>query len=149
VRPAGLLVSALAILSAGCTGLEVAALGAAAVSAGAGSVVKAGTEYTLGGTAYRTFSVPLDDLAAVVRGALGRMQLDVEHARAVEGELVVVATGVDRTVHLRLTPITAAVTRLKLLVKQGIVRRDRATGSEIMTQIEQGVARLNSATDLL
>jgi hypothetical protein len=51
-------------LTTGCTGLELPALGAAAISAGAGSAVKAGTEYTMTGTAYRTFSLSLENLAA-------------------------------------------------------------------------------------
>ena len=50
----------------GCAaiGLTGAALGASALSAGAGIAVHAGTEFTSGGTVYRTFSLSLPDLRA-------------------------------------------------------------------------------------
>src|SRR5262249_8490606 len=57
------LLAASAMLS-GCTalGVSVAGLGGAVVGAGTGAVVKAGTEYELGGTVARTFPVPLAEL---------------------------------------------------------------------------------------
>ena len=130
------------LLMAGCTGLELPALGAAAVSAGAGSVVKAGTEYTLTGTAYRTFTLPLEDLAAVVRSTLDRMELPVTAAAAHGERLRLTAEGIGRTVQLELAPISPALTRLKVTVRQGLVRNDRATTSEIIGQIEREVAAL-------
>jgi hypothetical protein len=142
-------VIALAGLAAGgCTGVELGAVGVAALSAGAGSVVKTGTEYTLTGIAYRTFSLPLDDLAVVLRSTLARMEFRVDEAAVVAGEMVVVAAGIDCAVHLRLTPITPAVTRLRISVKKGLILLDRATTSEIVTQLERSVAYLNSPADL-
>jgi hypothetical protein len=49
-------------------------------------------------------------------------------------------------VRVTLTPISPSVTRLGITVKQGLVRRDRATASEIVSQIEQSAVRLKSAT---
>lgn len=138
-------VLALAGLATGCTGIELPALGAAALSAGVGNAVRAGTEYTVTGTAYRTFTLSLEDLAAVVRRTLDRMELPITHAAAHDERLVLEAEGIARTVHLTFTPISPSVTRLGISVKQGLVRRDRATASEIVTQVEQAVVVLKSA----
>lgn len=144
-----LLVAAVISLAAGgCTGIEVSALGVAALSAGAGSVVRAGTEYTLTGTAYRTFGLSLDDLSTVVRSTLARLEFTVQDAVAADHELIIEAAGIERTVHLRFTPITPVVTRLKVVVRRDLIRRDRATASELLAQIDRDAARLSSTTDL-
>ena len=141
-----LLIGALvAGLATGCTGIELPALGAAALSAGVGNAVRAGTEYTVTGTAYRTFTLSLEDLAAVVRRTMDRMDLPVTQAEVHGTQLKFTAEGIDRTVQLSLTPISGAVTRLGIAVKRGIILRDRATASEIVTQIEQTVVGLKSA----
>jgi hypothetical protein len=134
-----------AALATGCTGIELPALGAAALSAGVGNAVRAGTEYTTTGTAYRTFTLSLEDLARVTRHTLERMELPITEAKAHDERLTLRAEGIDRTVRLTFTPISPSVTRLGISVKQGLVRRDRATASEIVTQIEQSVLPLKSA----
>jgi hypothetical protein len=141
-----LLVVALAGLATGCTGIELPALGAAALSAGMGNVVRAGTEYTMTGTAYRTFSLSLEDLAATVRRTLDRMDMPVTDALVDDIRLELTAEGINRTVRLTLTPISTSVTRLGITVKQNVIVRDRATASEIVTQIEQSLLPLKSAT---
>ena len=147
MRHARLLILVLpAILASGCTGLELPALGAAALSTGMGSAVRAGTEYTLGGTAYRTFTLSLEDLVAVSRRTLERMELPVTEATVHGTRLTLTADGIERSVRATFTPISPAVTRLGITVKQGLVRRDRATASEIVTQIEQSVVLLKSAS---
>jgi hypothetical protein len=138
----------ISLAAGGCTGIEVAALGVAALSAGAGGVVKAGTEYTLTGSAYRTFSLSLDDLSTAVRSTLARLEFTVQDAVADDHELIIEAAGIERTVHLRFTPITPVVTLLKVVVRRDLIRRDRATASELLAQIDRDAARLTSATDL-
>src|SRR5207245_6716617 len=99
------------LLLAGCTGLELPALGAAAISAGAGSVVKAGTEYTLTGTAYRTFSLPLEDLASTVRHTLERLELPVTAAAAHGERPHLTAEAIGRSGRMGPTTSTQALTR--------------------------------------
>ena len=140
-----LIVALVTGLATGCTGIELPALGAAALSAGVGNAVRAGTEYTVTGTAYRTFTLSLEDLAAVVRATLDRMDLPITEAEAHGTKLQFTAQGIHRTVQLSLVPISGAVTRLGISVKRGIILRDRATASEIVTQIEQSVVGLKSA----
>ena len=138
-------VALLASLATGCTGIELGALGAAAMSAGVGNAVKAGTEYTMTGTAYRTFSLPLEDLAGVVRQTLTRLDLPVTEASVEDEVLRFRAEGIERTVQLTFTPISTSVTRLGISVKQGMIRRDRATTSEIVSQIERTVLAAEQA----
>jgi len=80
-----------------------------------------------------------------VRRTLDRMDLPVTEAGTKDTQLIYVAEGIHRTVRLTFTPISASVTRLGISVKQGMIRRDRATASEIVTQIEQGLLSLKSA----
>jgi hypothetical protein len=143
--PRVLALAALAAVATGCTGIELVPLGAAALSAGVGNVVKAGTEYTLTGTAYRTFSVPLEDLALVTRRTRDRLVLPVAEAAVHDTRLTLIAEGIDRTVKLTFTPISASVTRLGVTVKRGPIVRDRATTSEIVAQIELAVLPIVTA----
>jgi len=140
------LVVALAGLAAGCTGIELPALGAAALSAGVGNSVRAGIEYTVTGTAYRTFSLPLEDLASTVRHTLERLELPVTAAAAHGARLDITAEGIGRSVRMELMPISPGLTRLKVSVKQGLIRNDRATTSEIIGQIEREVDKIPPAT---
>ena len=110
-------------------------------------IVKTGTEYTITGVAYRTFSLSVDDLASAVRTSLDRMQFTVE-AEADDYELLFVAEGIHRSLRLRFTPITPGVTRLRVAVKKGWIFLDRATASEVLTQIDRTLAHLNSTADL-
>jgi uncharacterized protein DUF3568 len=134
-----------AALVAGCTGIELGAVGLAVLSSGAGNAVRAGTEYTVGGTAYRTFTLSLEDLAAVTRQTLARMELPIVEASADGARLTLRAEGIDRTVRVTFTPISPALTRLGVTARQDVLRRDKATASEIVTQIERSLAATQSA----
>jgi hypothetical protein len=143
------LLALLVVLAAGgCSGIELGVLATAALSAGAGSAVKAGTEYTLTGTAYRTFMLPLEDLAQVVRSTLAETHFQVDSAAPKGGDLVIEASGIHRTISLRLVAITPAVTSLKVLVKKGPVVRDRATASALVAQFERKAGLLNPTAEL-
>lgn len=137
----GLLVLAmLALAFPGCTMVALpAAVGTAVVASSAGSVVRVGTEYTLTGSAYRTFSHPL----AVVRGAI-LQALDGADVTIAINETTndgsrIVAEVPRRTIDVELERLAPSLTRMRLSVRQDLLRRDRATASEI---IAQTVARL-------
>jgi hypothetical protein len=143
------LVALAGLAVSGCAGVALPALGAAALSGGVGSVVRAGTEYTLLGTAHRTFSVPVDDVARAVGATLERLQFTLDGARVDGVDLVVEASGIDRTVDMRLAPITPVMTRLTLVVRSSPLTRDRATITELLTRIEQHlIEQLKSTADL-
>jgi len=132
-------------------------MAASMFSAGAGAAVQAGTEYTSGGTVYRTFSLPLSDMRLALSDALERMEIAVELDDSDGADRVIVARARDRKIAMRLEPVTRTVTRLRLVVSEGLVRKDRATATEIVTQTERSVdeyvpvtraARRNGASSL-
>jgi hypothetical protein len=121
----------------GCTvGVTGGAVAVAALGAGAGEVLRAGTEYTLTGTALRTFTASVDTLHEATRTALNHMALTVERDEAMNPGRRIQASAIDRTIEINLQPLSPAATRLELSVSRGFLARDRATASEIITQIE-------------
>jgi hypothetical protein len=124
----------------GCAvlGLTGAAVGGGAFSAGAGAAVEAGKEYTRGGVVLRTFSLPLHELRLTLGDALERMELAVITDEVDGLDRRITARARDREIDIRLQPVTRTVTRLRLVVAEGAFRKDRATASEIVTQVERG-----------
>lgn len=137
---AGLLLAGLLVLG-GCAALAPAAVGTAAIGAGAGSLVKAGTEYTLGGAAYRTFSAPLAEVYEGLRRTFEDLQITITDERFAGGEVRIHGVAIDRTFTVVLDPVTPGLTRLKLVVREmGGLGKDRATAAEIIAQAERRIA---------
>lgn len=133
------LVLAAALATSGCAALVLPVVGAAAVSAGAGGAVKAGTEYTMGGTAYRTFTVPVDQVHDVALVTLKRLGIKVhEEERHERGAATIRGRAYDRGVELTLEPVTPSMTQIQLAVRRGL-GKDRATASEIIAQMERAL----------
>jgi hypothetical protein len=125
----------------GCAaiGLTGAAVGASALSAGAGAAVQAGKEYTRGGTVFRTFSASLLQTRLALGDALERMEIQVVREDDDGDDRVILAHAREREIVVRLQPVTRTVTRLRLEVAEGLFRKDRATATEIVTQTERAV----------
>jgi hypothetical protein len=139
----------LALLSlGGCAaiGITSGAVAVAAVGAGAGEVLRAGTEYSLTGTAFRTFTASVPTMHEATLSTLSRMAFTIEREEEMSPGQRIVATGVGCTIEIELEPLSPAVTRVELLVKRGFFRRDRATASEIITQIELALVAGPEAT---
>ena len=81
-----------------------------------------------------------------MRHTLERLELPVTAAAAHGERLHLTAEGIGRSVRMELTPISPGLTRLKVSVKQGLIRNDRATTSEIIGQIEREVDKIPPAT---
>jgi hypothetical protein len=124
----------------GCAaiGLTGAAIGAGTFSAGAGAAVRAGTEYTRN-SVYRTFSLPLPELRLALSETLARMEIAVESDEMDGVERHIVGRAREREVDIRLMPLTRTMTQMKLTVAIGFLRKDRATASEIVVQVEHAV----------
>jgi hypothetical protein len=123
----------------GCAALPLAALGGAALQSGAGAVVKTGTEYTMSGSARRTFTIPINAVRAGVLQAFERAGVVVEPQedgddRSIHGKLE------HRTVRVKLTAFSDSLTGMTLIVKRNGVLKDRATSSELLEQVEQALA---------
>jgi hypothetical protein len=125
----------------GCAALGITggAVTVAAVGAGAGEVLRAGTEYSLTGTALRTFTASMDIMAEVTRSTLSRMAFTIEREENMSPGRRIVATGIGRTIEIELEPLSPAVTHIELAVKRNFFRRDRSTANEIIVQIELGL----------
>jgi hypothetical protein len=133
----GIVAALIGGLLQGCAALPIAALGGSMVASGAGAVVKTGTEYTFGGTARRTFTVPVNAVRAAVLEAFNRADVQLEPEAL--GERYIVGKLTHRTVKVELTPLSASLTGMRLSVTRTVFK-DRATSSELLEQIEQVLA---------
>jgi hypothetical protein len=121
----------------GCAALPLAALGGSVAASGAGAVVKTGTEYSFGGTAHRTFTVPINAVRAAVLAAFDRAGVEVVPD---DGEPDQILGKLEhRTVKVKLTAFSHSLTGMSLSVKEKVLK-DRATASELLEQIEQVLA---------
>ena len=140
VRQSRGLVVALASLTSlsGCTALGVSAagLGGAMLGSSAGAAVKAGTEYELGGSVARTFTLPVSDVRAAALATLERLDFEVEADRAYPDTGPLVARARGRTVRLSFDPITDVLTRVRVTVSRSWLVRDVATAEEILARLE-------------
>jgi hypothetical protein len=125
------------VLLQGCAALPLGAVGAAAVSSGAGTAMRAGTEYTLGGTVYRTFTAPPETLHSTTLATLHRLGVRMnEEERDENGFVTLRGEAYDRSITVGLEPVTPVMTRLRMVVRRGITK-DRATAAEILAHIER------------
>lgn len=129
-----------ALLLQGCAALPLAALGGAALQSGAGAVVKTGTEYTMGGTARRTFTVPINAVRAGVLQAFERTGVTIEPPEEPGDHNTIHGRLAHRSVRVRLTAFSDSLTAMTLVVKQNFFLKDRATSSELLEQVEQAIA---------
>jgi hypothetical protein len=138
--PAVALVLLCTLVLHGCAALPLAALGGAVLQSGAGAVVKTGTEYTMGGSAHRTFTIPINAVRAAVLQAFERAGIVVEPPQEGDDDRYVRGRLEERTVRVKLTAFSDSLTGLTLVVKRKVVLKDRATSSELLEQIEQALA---------
>jgi hypothetical protein len=124
----------------GCAALPLTAVGVSALEAGTGAVVKTGTDYTIGGSVERTFTIPRGAVRFAILQAFDRAGINVstvtvsDDREEFEGQLR------HRKVRVRLTPFSESLTSITLSVKRNALFKDRATSSELLEQIEQCLA---------
>ena len=125
--------SALLVVSAlgsqGCAALGLTLFG---VGAGVGSGT--GVSYTLDSVAYKTFTASEGDLRAATIQTFKRMAIDVSETKKTETGTEISAIAGDRTVEVEIDRITPKTSRLRVVVKQGWLFRDRSTAGEIIAQ---------------
>lgn len=144
VRLAGVL--ALALMTSGCVAAAaLPALGLSAMGDVAGAGAKAGIDYTIGGTAYRTFSAPLEDVRCAVLQSFGDLEIDImEDETSDDGRAKISAEALERKITVELEPLTPALTRLKMVVRRGWFGRDRATSAELIEQTWRALAEIRT-----
>jgi hypothetical protein len=115
---------------AGCDPITLTAL---AVGAGAG------VSHTLGGIAYKTFSMPLPKVRGAVNGALAHMDIKIGSTEKMDnGGVRIKARAMDRDIEIELEALTSKTTRMRSTARNGIFM-DSATATEIILQTEKAL----------
>jgi hypothetical protein len=136
----------LATTASGCAALALPAVGMSMMGDAAGGVAKAGVERTMSGAMYRTFSAPLADVRDAVRQSFRDLEIQVtEDELLIGGGAKILGEALHRHITVRLEPVTPALTRLKLVVRQGVFGRDRATASELIEQTARALDEIRPA----
>jgi hypothetical protein len=136
----------LALTAPGCAVVALPAVGLAAMSGGTSGAVKAGVDHTMGGSSLRTFSAPLADVRAAVRQAFRDLQIEVtQDDMLIGGAAKIEGEALRREIHVKLEPITPALTRLRMVVREGLFGRDRATAAELIEQTGRALDEIRPA----
>src|SRR5947208_16925190 len=115
VRVALLVLALASALScSGCAAIAIppAAVGAAAVSGSAGGLVRAGTEYTMAGAAYRTFSSPVKDVYEAVHETFQKLEITPTSESFDGADVTINGSAIDRKFTVNHDPITQDISRL-------------------------------------
>ena len=118
----------------GCAAVALPVVGAAVVTSSAGAAARAGTEYTLRGAASRTFSRPLAEVRGAALQTLDRADVTIVANESTARGSRILAEASRRTIDVTLERLAPSLTHMRLSVRQGLLGRDRATTSEIITQ---------------
>jgi len=136
----------LAMAASGCAALALPAVGMSVMGDAAGGVAKAGVEKTMGGSMYRTFSAPLADVRAAVRQSFRDLEIQItEDELLIGGGAKIVGEALHREITVQLEPVTPALTRLEMAVRQGLLGRDRATSAELIEQTARALQEVRPA----
>jgi uncharacterized protein DUF3568 len=134
---------AVAVLSApGCA----APIALTLLGSSAGIAAGTGTQYTLDGIAYRTFTAPLEDVRRATVITMRRMDVKLSTDEATTDGRSLVAQAGDRTVYIELEKLTSRTTRMRITAKHGWFWRDRATAGEVIAQTERSLDDLPALT---
>ncbi|MBI3781338.1 MAG: hypothetical protein HY278_09840 [candidate division NC10 bacterium] len=119
-------------------GQGCAAVGVTLLGVGAGTAAGTGVAYTMDNVAYKTFTVPLDQVRQSTGEALKRMALPVEKVDKTSEGITFLAKSGNREspldIEIELARLSPQATRMRVLAKRGVITRDRATATEIILQ---------------
>lgn len=118
----------------GCAGVTV-------VGTGAGVPAGAVTNYTMSGTASRTFTGSSEAVYQATRSALQQMGMSVNTNTRTDEERGVTASAGERDVEIELLALTPKATLMRVTVRHGLFWRDRATAGEIVAQAQVALDR--------
>jgi hypothetical protein len=97
-----------------------------------GSGVVGGADYLASESASKTVCYDYDRVKKALLVTLCKMVIDVEKVKEVEDGEKIYAKAEDLEVVIELKKITPIVTRIKIKAGEGMVKRDKATASEIV-----------------
>jgi hypothetical protein len=115
----------------GCAPLAITAFGVGAAT---------GVQHTLGGVAYKTFTMPLPEIRKAVVATLRRMDITPGATQKIELGESITARAADREIEVQLESISTNTTRMRTSVRSGLLM-DSATATEIIIQTEKTLNR--------
>jgi hypothetical protein len=136
----------LAVVAQGCALFPLAAVGGAALSASEDALSK-GTEYTMTGTANRTFTYPIDDVHGAILATFDRTGIRVVRDENSENARRLVGEAEHRSVKVSLLPLAPNLTSMTLVVKRNILMKDKATTNELVEQTVRALADRSGAAN--
>ena len=128
----GILLVLGALSTQGC-----AAIGLMLIGSGVGVGAGAGTGHALDSIVYKTFTVPIDQVAKATVVTLERMDIELVDTTPTEEGQTMTATAGDRKIEIELDRLTSRTTRLRVVAKKNWLVRDRATATEIILQTDR------------
>lgn len=117
--------------SSGCAAVALTMFGV-----GAGLSANTGSSYILDSTTYKTFPASEEGLRAATLKTLKRMDIKVTEDEATESGRSIVGVAGTRKIEIELDRMTTRTSRMRVVAKQGLFFRDRATAEEIIVQTE-------------
>jgi len=104
----------------------------------AGVGASAGVTHSMGGIAYRTFTLPMPQVRNATMTALNKMGIKVATATKEESSQVIKASASGRDIEIQLEPLSPNTTRMRTVARNGLFY-DSATATEIILQTEKAL----------
>jgi len=135
--------AALAFASFFLTGCALAPYAASPiVVSGAG----AGVAYSVTNVAYKTVSFPRDTVEDSLKRALKKMGLNAGERKNSNGTVTVTTKTPKLVIEIVLERVTPKTTRIKVDAREGLIMKDKATASEIISQTEKDLEARENKT---
>jgi dihydrodipicolinate reductase len=113
-----------ALLSSGC---------AAVVVSGASG----GIAYTITNIAYKTVTFPLNKTEAATYAALKKMGIKAYAKEYIDNGVKIISKTEDLDIDISLERVTTKSTKISVDARKNVVIKDKATATEIISQIEK------------
>lgn len=113
----------------------------ALLSAGASAGTGAGIDYTMNGIAYRTFAAPIPDVRQATVDGLKRLDMKITKNEKSEKGWEIQAAANQREIDIHLERLTSKTTRMRVVVNNWFVFKDRSTETTIIEQATNALDR--------
>ena len=118
------------------TGCELLPLAASPIIvSGAGG----GVAYTMTNVAYKTVSYPINSVEASLKKALKKMGIEGGERKSTDGVVTIKTKTEKLVIEITLERVTPKTTRIKVDAREGLVLKDKATATEIISQTEKSL----------
>jgi Protein of unknown function (DUF3568) len=131
-----MIVGSLAILSS-CA----SPLGMMVIGSGSGVAMGTSVDYTLNGIAYRTFVSPMPNVRHAALNGLNNMGMKVTQNRKTDEGWAIVAVAKGREINIELNSMTPRTTRMRVVVADNVIFKDRATEAAVIDQTAEALGR--------